>query len=204
MYCVNSPVLYCDSNGQSAELTLAWSGGMWWLAGADAMLPVGDLIYVAGIGACSIVDLINTIGIDNIATFFYNAEAGISNAINWLSNQTHNASEWINNTFGGGSSSPGGPNWNHRDYYLRNVKNKELQNAIKQLYRKSATIGDGGTADMLRHEFNSGQPLRHLQKAKNMITHLERILTNQVLDEGERRVAYQLLNDLYSAVKYVS
>ena len=193
MYGVNSPVMYRDPNGHDATLTLTWTSTMWWLAGADAMLPVGDLVYVAGIGVCSITDAINTIGVDNIVTFFHNAEAGISNAV-----------DWIQKALGGGSSSPGGPNWNHRDYYLRNAQNKRLRNAIDQLYREDAHIGDGGTADMLRYEFDNGQPLRHLHKAKTMITCLQRILTEEVLSESEIKLVYHLLDDLYGAVKYVS
>ncbi len=192
VYCANSPVMYHDPSGHES-MALTWTGTMWWLAGVDTVLPVGDVIYLVGIGACSIVDAVNVIGIDNIVTFFYNAEAGVSNA-----------ADWIQKAFGGGSSSPGGPNWNHRDYYLRNVKNQKLWNAIDQLYRKNATVGDGGTADKLRYEFDSGQPLRHLRKAQTMITRLERILTEEVLTESERKLAYYLLNDLYNAVKYVS
>ena len=48
-YCLNNPVNYVDRDGTSAEALQWWIGTMWWLCGADAALPFGDLIFTAGI-----------------------------------------------------------------------------------------------------------------------------------------------------------
>ena len=54
---------------------------------------------------------------------------------------------------------------------------------------------------MLRYEFDNGLHLRHLQKAKNAITRLEKILRIENLSKNE--LLYRIRNDLYNAVKYV-
>ena len=50
-YCLNNPVNYLDRYGNSADAGAAqwWAGTMWWLCTVDTALPVGDIIYVAGI-----------------------------------------------------------------------------------------------------------------------------------------------------------
>ncbi len=208
-YCYNSPVKYHDPSGHAGELTLSWTGGMWWLAAVDGPIPIGDIIYFAGIGVMSIADAVNTIGVDNVALMISEAPNAIAQGIQWagdkIQSAANKASNWFNKTFGGGgSASPGDPNnWNHRDYFLKQANNKELRNAISELYRKTASIGDGGTADALRSEIQNGQYLKHLQKAQNSIQYLDRILRTQELTEAERKLTYQLLNDLYDAVKHV-
>ena len=46
---------------------MAWTGSMWWLPTIDGILPIGDIIYLGGIGVTAAID---SIGIDNIARFF--------------------------------------------------------------------------------------------------------------------------------------
>lgn len=48
-YCLNNPVNFVDRNGNNAEAVQWWTSTMWWLCGADTVLPVGDIIYGAGI-----------------------------------------------------------------------------------------------------------------------------------------------------------
>ena len=60
------------------------------------------------------------------------------------------------------------------------------------------------TQQILTFPFDNGQTLKHLQKANDMITYLNNILTNQTLTESETKLTYQLLNDLYDVVKYVA
>lgn len=48
-YCNNNPVNYIDMDGENAEALQWWTAGMWWLCGVDTVLPIGDIIYVAGI-----------------------------------------------------------------------------------------------------------------------------------------------------------
>ena len=48
-YCLNNPTNFVDSHGENSAALQAWSGGMWWLCGADGLYPVGEIIYIAGI-----------------------------------------------------------------------------------------------------------------------------------------------------------
>jgi len=48
-YCLNNPVNFVDRSGNNAEAVQWWTSTMWWLCGADTVLPVGDIIYGAGI-----------------------------------------------------------------------------------------------------------------------------------------------------------
>jgi len=86
---------------------------------------------------------------------------------------------------------------------LNTVQNPQLTNVVNQLYRANARIGDGGTADMLRHEIQTGQALRHLQKAQDYIRSLEKILKSQDLSSADSRIAHDLLSDLLDAVTRV-
>ena len=103
---------------------------------------------------------------------------------------------------GGGGGFPSG-NYNRRNQLLRQAGNNTLRGIINQLYRPDASIGDGGTADMLRHEFDTGQALEHLNKAQERIRQINRLLTEQVLAPSDRSLAYSLLNDLYHAIRHV-
>ena len=91
-----------------------------------------------------------------------------------------------------------------RESLLRTVQNPKLRNAVNELYRSGASIGDGGTAAALRHEFSSGQALRHLPKAQERIRNLENIIRQQNLSSSEDAIARKLLRDLHSAVNFVS
>ena len=48
-YCLNNPIIFKDKSGNNAEAVQLWTSAMWWLCGADTVLPVGDIIYIAGI-----------------------------------------------------------------------------------------------------------------------------------------------------------
>ena len=200
VYGVNNPVAFCDRNGCAGELALAWTGSMWWLPTIDGILPIGDIIYLGGIGVTAAID---SIGIDNIARFFDE----VPNAFQQLIQQAGDKAEAISDAVqqsasGGGSGSPSGPNnWNHRGY--KADSKQEATEFRKWLYRADAQIGDGGTADMLRYEFDNGLHLRHLQKAKNAITRLEKILRIENLSKNELQILYRIRNDLYNALKYV-
>ena len=59
-YCRNNPANSVDAIGTEAEALKLWSSSMWWLCGADAVLPVGDVIYFSGIvilGICTTVSI---------------------------------------------------------------------------------------------------------------------------------------------------
>ena len=50
VYCLNNPINFVDRYGGAAEtLFVWWTGGMGWLCAVDAFLPIGDIVYGAGI-----------------------------------------------------------------------------------------------------------------------------------------------------------
>lgn len=58
-YCLNNPENLVDYYGHDASLLAAeWGTTMWWLNFADGVLPVGDVIYWAGLGLLSIYAVI--------------------------------------------------------------------------------------------------------------------------------------------------
>ncbi len=94
--------------------------------------------------------------------------------------------------------------WNHHDKYYNQAEDDNLKTFINELYRPDAHVGDGGTADKLRQEFSSGEPLQHLQKAQDRIRELNKRLNNPNLSESDHKLIYFFLNDLYDAVKTVT
>ena len=88
---------------------------------------------------------------------------------------------------------------------LEQAENLQLQNAIKQLYRENSFIGDGGTADVIRFEQQTGLMLgknggSHIQKGIDMAKYIENKVLTQDLSLSDRALATQLLEDLYSAL----
>ena len=88
---------------------------------------------------------------------------------------------------------------------LDQAENPQLQNAIKQLYRGNSFIGDGGTADVIRFEKQTGLMLgknggSHVQKGIDMAKYIENKILTQDLSPSDRALATQLLEDLYNAI----
>ena len=78
-----------------------------------------------------------------------------------------------------------------REMLMNTAQSSNLKNIINSAYTKSAFTGDGGTADMLRHEFYNGLNSGHLQKANELITRLD----NFILDNAGK----MSFNDLFIA-----
>ena len=88
---------------------------------------------------------------------------------------------------------------------LEQAENPQLQNAIKQLYRDNSFIGDGGTADVIRFEQQTGLMLgknggSHVQKGIDMAKYIENRILTQDLSPLDTALATQLLENLYSAL----
>ncbi len=88
---------------------------------------------------------------------------------------------------------------------LDQAENPQLQNAIKQLYRRNSFIGDGGTADIIRFEQQTGLMLgknggSHVQKGIDMAKYIENKILTQDLSPLDRALVAQLLEDLYNAL----
>ena len=87
---------------------------------------------------------------------------------------------------------------NRRDHILKNVKNPMLRNAVDQLYRKGAFIGDGGTASVIKFEKRTGLATgrngnTHTQKGKEMIRFLTKKVLSQPLSNSERKTTKKLI-----------
>ncbi|GIO41753.1 hypothetical protein J41TS4_15110 [Paenibacillus apis] len=83
------------------------------------------------------------------------------------------------------------------------AENQKLQNAINQLYRPNATVGNGSTMDAIRHELNTGQLVggkSHLQKGQERVKNLENILKKEQLSTQDKALAEALLQDLKAAL----
>ena len=94
---------------------------------------------------------------------------------------------------------------NMQDELLSQAKNPQLQNAIKQLYRGKSFIGDGGTADVIRFEKQTGILLgknggSHVQKGIDMASYIENKILTQNLSDTDRALATKLLDELNDAL----
>jgi RHS repeat-associated protein len=83
------------------------------------------------------------------------------------------------------------------------IKNPRLKRFTGRLYREAATIGDGGTADAIRHTMRTGELVGgsdHTIKGREAITALKRILRQEGLDPQDRAIALKLALDLNLAL----
>ena len=91
-----------------------------------------------------------------------------------------------------------------RDQLLDSAHNDKLRNAINEIYRSNAKVGDGGLADAVRHELRTGELAggkSHIIKAQERIRNLENIIRSQSLNRQDLRIAYELLYDLKNALR---
>lgn len=88
---------------------------------------------------------------------------------------------------------------------MKKVKDSELKNAVNQLYRPGAMIGDGGTASVLKFEKTTSLGIAkhgklHTIKAENTIKYLKHILKKPALSKSDRKLANKLLKSLIKAL----
>jgi len=70
VYCDNNPIINIDPTGRSGvEIALAgWSSSAWGLTLIDGVLPIGDIVYVAGCAVLGTIVAIETIFfVDNVS-----------------------------------------------------------------------------------------------------------------------------------------
>lgn len=92
---------------------------------------------------------------------------------------------------------------NNRDRMLDSVKTEKAKKIISELYRPGATVGDGGTADMLRDEAVNGvQPGKksHYQKASDRVREINKVLSNNQAP-GDEEVLRNEKEKLEKAIK---
>lgn len=80
---------------------------------------------------------------------------------------------------------------------LSQAENPQLQNAIKELHRGKSFIGDGGTADVIRFEKETGIMLgrnggSHVQKGIDMASYIQNKILSQNLSDTDRNLATRL------------
>ena len=79
---------------------------------------------------------------------------------------------------------------NKYNEYLNNTKNEEVKKYIKQDYRPTSFIGDGGTADIRKFEIDTGLNCgrngnNHAQKVTDLIRQINKILLKDI-DENDK------------------
>lgn len=85
---------------------------------------------------------------------------------------------------------------------LARATTPEVKDLVKQLYRPGATIGDGGTADALRHEKATGQNTGskgHETKARERVHQIEHILAKNP-NHPDKALLQELYNNLIDAL----
>lgn len=91
-----------------------------------------------------------------------------------------------------------------RDMSKPHVDDPKLKEITNNLYRENAKIGSGSTADAIRHEKSTGQPVGgvfHTQKGEDSIKSLERWLTKTPkASAGDRAAAENMILDLKDAL----
>ncbi len=93
---------------------------------------------------------------------------------------------------------------NKRDMLLSKATNQKVKEAINQIYRPKAKIGDGGLGDAIRHELITGELVggkSHMQKGKDRLKSLENILKKENLSTLEEFVVKDLIDDLKRALE---
>ncbi len=90
---------------------------MGWLPIVDGPLPVGDLVYIVGLGVCSVIDNWGTISTVAPAAWDWTTNVAapwVSNAAsdagNWISDNASKGWNWLKDQFGGSGSSNIDPN----------------------------------------------------------------------------------------------
>lgn len=86
-----------------------------------------------------------------------------------------------------------------RDKLLAATQNQKLKNTIGELYRETATYGDGGTAAIVTKEFYDGSS-KHLAKAKERLSNLNDLLKSGKLGLNDSDIADALKEDLERAI----
>lgn len=84
------------------------------------------------------------------------------------------------------------------------AQNQSLKNQIAELYRPGAKIGDGGTADALRHEIKTGKLVggkSHYLKAKERLRSLTKLFNGGALSDDDKKISLELIDDLDDALK---
>lgn len=89
-----------------------------------------------------------------------------------------------------------------RDTLMSEATTDTTRSVINELYREGSGIGDGGTADAIRHELATGELVggrSHIRKGRERLRQIERILRRNP-DHPDRELLERLANDLRDAL----
>lgn len=103
-----------------------------------------------------------------------------------------------------GMGSGGGGYQSKRDELLNKASKEKLKNAINEMYRPNAKVGDGGLADAIRYEKSTHCLVggkSHIQKGRERLKNLENIMQKQKLSQVERKMVQELADDLRNALE---
>jgi len=92
---------------------------------------------------------------------------------------------------------------NMRDSLVNSVDDPTLKKAIGEVYRPGSIIGDGGTADIIRFEKETGILLSksgHTQKAVDMSKYFQKLVDSGTLSPADTQVAQDIIKGLNSAL----
>ena len=89
-----------------------------------------------------------------------------------------------------------------RERLLSIAITSECKRTIESLYRKGASVGDGGTADAIRYEMITGEKVSgksHIEKGWNSIHRIDNILKKQA-NHPDKELLTKLKEDLLNAL----
>lgn len=111
-----------------------------------------------------------------------------------LSNDSNDSTIQPSNSTGSGS---------RREALLNEATTDEACGIVNELYREGAGVGDGGTADAIREELATGNPVggrSHIQKGRERLRQIERILQRNP-NHPDRALLERLRDDLRDALE---
>jgi RHS repeat-associated protein len=215
-YCLNNPLKYTDPSGHDAFSlpidpsymarlyeAMLQGGGVVSAILTAATGPVGlTIVGVAGIITITTIAVVNLWDIDQGVPGLSAGEVASGRVTPsmplYSEDDTQKALDSLMQGFG--EAAAGDPNQNpfknKRDELLSKTTNKDLKEAINQLYRENAKYGDGGTADYIRLFGDSG----HVQKAIQRINQLENLINGCNLNTMDHQIAVNLHQDLILAL----
>ena len=98
----------------------------------------------------------------------------------------------------------------YRERLLEKTSNDDLRSILEYLYRKGASIGNGGPADALKSEVEHSEyvvraggeiSFTHFEKATGGLKNLSKLIKSKVLGPGDQEIAIQQAEQLRGAVQ---
>lgn len=89
-----------------------------------------------------------------------------------------------------------------RDTLMSEATTDTARSIVNELYREGSGVGDGGTADAIRHELATGELVggrSHIQKGRERLRQIERILRRNP-NHPDRELLERLADDLRDAL----